>query len=135
MNVEFTGRISKIGELQNIKENFSKVDLVIDVTENNYTNSYPVQALNDKTDYALAHKVGDLVNVKCNLIPSKPFKSNGGKEIQFLNLNLWFIKGAEESKASGKKATPTIDANEEFSSFPDTGFPDVKDDDSSDLPF
>ena len=134
MNVEFTGRISKIGELQNIKENFSKVDLVIDVTENNYTNSYPVQALNDKTDYALAHKVGDLVNVKCNLTASK-WKAANGDEKTFLNLNLWFIKGAEESKASGKKATPTIDANEEFSSFPDTGFPDVKDDPSNDLPF
>lgn len=126
MQVKFKGKISRIDEPISPKEGFTKIDFVVDVTENNFTKQFPIQAINDKVDYVQSFKVGDEADITCYLV-SQPWTSPKGETKIFLNLNLSFIKKISD-EAPREKVEPQkpLDPNEIFN---------VSGDDDDSLPF
>ena len=91
MNIEVKGQIVGINETEVKSEKFSKREFKVK-TEGQYPNTYKVQVTKDKCSLLDKFKVGDEVNVHCNLNgrdwtnPTTQIVSN------FISLDCWRIE-------------------------------------------
>lgn len=91
MNIEIKGRIVGINETIVVSDAFSKREFKV-ITTDQYPNTYKVQVTKDKCSLLDKFKVGDEVNVHCNLNgrdwtnPTTQIISN------FLTLDCWRIE-------------------------------------------
>ena len=91
MNIEIKGKIVGINDTIVVSESFSKREFKV-TTLDQYPNTYKVQVTKDKCSLLDKFKVGDEVNVHCNLNgrdwtnPTTQIVSN------FLTLDCWRIE-------------------------------------------
>lgn len=84
MDVTVKGTIKVIGQTQTFESGFSKRQLVV-VTEEQYPQEIPVDFLKDKATVLDKYKVGEVVEIGCNLLGNE----YNGK--YYLNLTGWKI--------------------------------------------
>jgi hypothetical protein len=89
--MEVKGKIVKIGQTEQVKENFSKRDLVVDISDNpTYPSPVKFEALKDKTSLLDNLKVGDNVEVSFNM-NGREWVDKTGKVSYFTTLSIWKI--------------------------------------------
>ena len=91
MNIEIKGKIVGINDTIVVSESFSKREFKV-ITTDQYPNTYKVQVTKDKCPLLDKFKIGDEVNVHCNLNgrdwtnPTTQIISN------FISLDCWRIE-------------------------------------------
>ena len=106
---EINGTIHSIGDTQQIKETFTKREIIVAVEDGNYTNHVTVQFTKDKCKELDSYKPGDVVTILFNL-GGRLYTSKDGIEKAFTNLNAW--------KISKQGASPIVDKTEAFDDVP-----------------
>ena len=106
MNNELTGIIKAIGQTQQISATFEKRELVIEVTEGEYSNVGVFEAVQDKCGVLDGFKVGQLVTVSFFWSGrTDPWTDKNGNERYFNSLKVASINAVSTS-ADPFKAPP-----------------------------
>lgn len=128
--MELTGKIEKIGKVQDISSSFKKREVVIR-TEEQYPQPLMIEFTQDKVDLPDACKVGDVVTVSIN-VRGREWTSPQGDVKYFTSLQGWRIQAAGQAKPSAPSASSSTPPN--FETPP--GKPDFSlDEQEDDLPF
>lgn len=127
MSFELQGRVHKIGDVQTIKNDFTKREFVVK-TDEQYPQLIPFELIKDKTSLIDGFKVGDAIKVSFDI---------RGREWQdrfFLNLSAWRVEQVGAPSAGGApQGAPQPPANAKAPTPPEIYDPgDAADDD---LPF
>jgi len=89
--MEVKGKIVKIGQAEQVKENFSKRDLIVDVSDNpTYPSPVKFEALKDKTSLLDNLKVGDNIEISFNM-NGREWVDKTGKVSYFTTLSIWKV--------------------------------------------
>jgi single-strand DNA-binding protein len=126
--MELTGKIEKIGDIQEISASFKKRELVIR-TEEQYPQPIMIEFVQDKTNLLDGYNLGDRVTVNIN-IRGREWTSPKGEVKYFVSLQGWRINADQAQQAEAPTSEPpSFDA-------PDAPAPDfsLKPEDD-DLPF
>ena len=67
IEVEITGRVEGIGELERITEKFAKRTILVMQEGERFNHCFPIDLLNKRAELADGVAIGDEVQVKCNL--------------------------------------------------------------------
>ena len=103
--MEVTGKIEKIGNVQEISASFKKREVVIR-TEEQYPQPLMIEFTQDKTNLTDGYKVGDSVTISINL-RGREWTSPKGEVKYFISLQGWRISGAQAPAASSApQSTP-----------------------------
>ncbi len=115
MALELTGRLYEKFPKQQIKENFSKREFVLEISEQGangmmYTNYAAFQLVNAQCDLIENFNLGDMVTVSFNVRGNKWEKDGQVKYIT--NLNAWRIQQANAAtglptQGAGQQSAPT----------------------------
>ena len=100
MKFELEGILIEKNEEQEISEKFKKLEFVIEVTENNFTEKIKFQLVNDKVDLLDKSNVGDTIKVHFNI------KGNKWKDNYFVNLQAWRIEPVSSGKVEQENNEP-----------------------------
>jgi len=102
MEYKATGKVIKVGDIQTFESGFKKMEYVIEVTDNGYTNNIQFEVVKDKADKAIEGiNVGDTVTASFNI------RSNESNGRYFTNLTCWRWNVDE------KAAPAPLDSDEE----------------------
>jgi single-strand DNA-binding protein len=126
--MELTGKIEKIGDIQEISASFKKRELVIR-TEEQYPQPIMIEFVQDKTNLLDGYNLGDRVTVNIN-IRGREWTSPKGEVKYFVSLQGWRINADQAQQTEAPTSEPpSFDA-------PDAPAPDfsLKPEDD-DLPF
>ncbi len=104
--MELTGKIEKIGNVQEISASFKKRELVIR-TEEQYPQPLMIEFTQDKTSLLDNQTIGTSVKVSVN-IRGREWTSPKGEVKYFISLQGWRIQGADmpEVPSAPKTAAP-----------------------------
>lgn len=94
--MELTGTIKAIGQTQQVNDNFSKREFVIEVKNGSYTDLVALQFVKDRTNKLDGYNIGDNIRVHFN-IQSKEYNGR-----YFTNLTAWGI-AKEQQEAQPTK--------------------------------
>lgn len=108
IEIELSGVVERVGELEKITENFSKRTVIVDQRDEKYNHTYAVEIPGKKAHIADDINVGDTVLVKCNL--SSRYWEKGDK--YFLSMDAWSIKVVAKNPQSG--AGQQVDPDEDL---------------------
>ncbi|MGF1565116.1 MAG: DUF3127 domain-containing protein [Flavobacteriales bacterium] len=128
MSFELQGRVHKIGDVQTIKNDFTKREFIVK-TDEQYPQFIPFELIKDKTSLIDAFKIGDPIKVSFDI---------RGREWQdrfFINLSAWRVEqvGAAPAAGGASQSAPQPPANAKAPTPPEIYDPgDAADDD---LPF
>ena len=127
MSFELQGRVHKIGDVQTIKNDFTKREFVVK-TDEQYPQFIPFELIKDKTSLIDGFKIGDAIKVSFDI---------RGREWQdrfFINLSAWRVEQVGAPSAGGApQGAPQPPANAKAPTPPEIYDPgDAADDD---LPF
>lgn len=129
--MDITGKIEKIGDVQNVSATFKKRELVVR-TEEQYPQPLMIEFTQDKTSLLDNYKLGDQVTVSIN-IRGREWKSPQGDMKYFVSLQGWRIGGVE---AQQKNTSVQTSVSAPTQSFDAPGTPDFSLDQlDDDLPF
>jgi hypothetical protein len=87
--VNIIGNVSQIGELQVVSEKFVKQEVIIKTVEER-PQFYPIEFVQDNTDFVADLAVGQSVNITCNL-EGREYTNATGKYNVFIGLKGWKI--------------------------------------------
>jgi hypothetical protein len=110
MQVEISGKVMKVGDVQEFGKGFSKRELVMEIEPGDHPQSIPIEFVKDKADLLDDIEAGDTVTVKTDLRGS--YWEKGDR--YFLSLSGWQLskdKAAAKVEASGGKKK---EATEDF---------------------
>ncbi len=126
--MELTGKIEKIGNVQEISASFKKRELVIR-TEEQYPQPIMIEFVQDKTNLLDGFNLGDRVTVNIN-IRGREWTSPQGDVKYFVSLQGWRINADQPQQGEQPSSEPpSFDA-------PDAPAPDFSlDPQDDDLPF
>lgn len=99
MSFEIEGKVYKIGDVQTLKNDFTKRDFVVE-TQEQYPQKVNFELVKDKTAIADRFSVGQQVKVSFNIRGSE---WNGRF---FVNLSAWKIEAMTEAQGGGGSSTP-----------------------------
>ena len=127
--MELTGKIEKIGKVQEISASFKKRELVIR-TEEQYPQPLMIEFTQDKTDLLNGVNVGDRVTVSINIRGREWRRSPQDEMKYFVSLQGWRIQGSQPTQEQPSSApSASFDA-------PENAAPDFSlDPHDEDLPF
>lgn len=108
IEIELSGVVERVGELEQITEKFSKRTVIVKQTDETYNHTYAVEIPGKKAHIADDINVGDTVLVKCNL--SSRYWEKGDK--YFLSMDAWSIKVVVKNPQSG--AGQQVDPDEDL---------------------
>tara|TARA_R100001244_G_scaffold86809_2_gene66207 strand:- start:6715 stop:7059 length:345 start_codon:yes stop_codon:yes gene_type:complete len=93
MSYELTGKVIKIGEIQTFKNDFTKVDVIIEVVSGDYTNPIKLE-----TYKKVAARVVESLNVGDEITAQFSLKGSEYNEKYYTNLTLykWDVISASE---------------------------------------
>lgn len=135
-NIELTGTITKIGDIQTFASGFQKRELIL-TTQEQYPQPIAIEFLQDKVDLPDAHKVGDTVTVGIN-IRGRSWTSPQGETKYFNSIVGWKIIAnttAESTQTNQQASTETETSKTKIpTATADQAFGDDEED-SGDLPF
>lgn len=126
--MELTGKIEKIGNVQEISASFKKRELVIR-TEEQYPQPLLIEFTQDKTDLLNNFNLGDRVSVSINIRGREWRRSPQDEMKYFVSLQGWRIQADQPQAEQQGNEPPSFEMPE--SSTPDFSL-DPQDDD---LPF
>jgi len=121
--MEITGKIKKIGQIQEFAKGFTKRDLVV-TTKDEYPQNILVEFVKDKCRLLDTYKIGDYVKVSINL-RGREWKNKDNEVKYFNSIQGWKIE-------KNKEEVTLQDQNQDRESYP------VPKDDkqlANDLPF
>lgn len=110
MSLEVTGRLHTVFPTQQIKDNFSKREFVIEITEESpsgmvFTNYASFQLVNQSCTMVDPYSQGDLIRVNFNIRGNRWERDGQVKYIT--NLNAWRISPATVGAAPQQPAAPS----------------------------
>jgi len=108
MSLEVTGKLHEIYPVQQIKENFSKREFVLELTDESpsgmvFTNYASFQLVNNNCSVMDQFQVGDSVKVNFNIRGNRWERDGNVKYIT--NLNAWRVERAQAD--GGQQASPS----------------------------
>ncbi|MFK8056393.1 MAG: DUF3127 domain-containing protein [Saprospiraceae bacterium] len=125
MSYDFTGKLHRIFDEQQIKDTFRKREFVIEKTDGQYPNFIKFELIQDRCSLLDAYNEGDEVTVSFDL------RGREWQDKYFTNLHAWRIQGA-----TGGAAAPAPAAAAAPAAFPSEEPPAFAADKSKDdLPF
>jgi hypothetical protein len=138
MSLEVTGKLHEIYPTQQIKENFSKREFVIEITDESpsgmvFTNYAAFQLINNNCSVIDQFHVGDNIKVNFNIRGNRWERDGNVKYIT--NLNAWRVERAQEGNqqpAAPAYQQPQQQGGSQAQSQP---FQNNQGGDDSDLPF
>jgi hypothetical protein len=123
MSYDFTGKLHRIFDEQQIKDTFRKREFVVEKTDGQYPNFIKFELIQDRCSLLDAYNEGDEVTVSFDL------RGREWQDKYFTNLHAWRIQGA----ASGGQAPPAAPAAASMPSEEPPAF--AADKSKDDLPF
>ena len=152
MSLEVTGKLHEVFETQQIKENFSKREFVLELTDESpsgmvFTNYAAFQLINNQTTVIDQFQLGEQVKVSFNIRGNRWEKD--GQVRYITNLNAWRV---ERGSVGNQQAAPQNQNYAQTGGFNQSqpqqqapqqqappqqtgGFPPNNPDDGTDLPF
>lgn len=113
MALEITGKITEIGQLQQITERFSKREFVLDISEEKdgtvYQNYAKMQVTNKNCDKLDSFRIGDTVKVSFNVRGNRWEKD--GKVNYINSLDAWRLEMVQENTSVNVVNSPGIGAD------------------------
>lgn len=123
--MEVTGKIEKMGKVQEISASFKKREVVIR-TEEQYPQPLMIEFTQDKVSLPENYKIGDSVTISIN-IRGREWTSPQGQVKYFTSLQGWRIQGTQAEAPVANTPPPSFDT---------PGTPDFSlDQEEDDLPF
>lgn len=110
MNVEITGTVQLIGDVEQVTDKFSKRDIIVQIDEaSQYPQLCKVQFSNVNVDKLNGIDVGDEVRITADIRSSKLFFNQKlGRDDCFTNLNGWKVELVRRSRnATQSNANPS----------------------------
>lgn len=104
--MEYTGKIVRIGQTQQVSEKFKKLEFVVTDGSESYSQNIQFELHQDRCDLIDKFKEGDEVNVKFNL-RGKDWQNPQGQIKTFNTLQAWAIIKLEDEKFQGETLLPT----------------------------
>tara|TARA_R110002020_G_scaffold454636_1_gene670502 strand:- start:448 stop:777 length:330 start_codon:yes stop_codon:yes gene_type:complete len=102
MSYELTGKVIKIGEMQTFKNDFTKVEVVIEVVNGDYTDPIKVETFKKvATRVVESLNVGDEINATFSLKGSE----YNGRYYTNLSMYKWETISSGESEATQESST------------------------------
>ena len=89
-NIELTGTLIEKGEVVVKSETYRVRESVVEVAGEKYSNFFKFQLSNDRCAKIDSAKVGDTIELKCNLVGRKWEKD--GKTSYFTTIEAWYVK-------------------------------------------
>lgn len=90
MNVTIKGNVKYISEVQTVgSKNFQKRNVIVEETEGDYPNTYPVEFSGKNVEKADNLKVGDFAVLECNL-NGRAWEKDG-KPTAFASIQCWKV--------------------------------------------
>lgn len=108
MSFEFTGKIVRIGETEQVSDKFKKRSFVVTDGRDQYPQNIQFELHQDKTDIIDVFKVGDEAKVKFNL-RGRDWTDKEGAVKTFNTLQCWALLKLEGEKFKGETLTPSED--------------------------
>lgn len=147
MSLEVTGKLHEVFPTQQIKENFSKREFVLELTDESpsgmvFTNFASFQLINNQTSVIDQFQVGEQVKVSFNIRGNRWEKDGQVKYIT--NLNAWRVErpnvGTQQQSAQSYAQTGSVQQNQpqqqqQQNQPQQGGFPQSNQDEGTDLPF
>lgn len=124
MSYDFTGKLHRIFDEQQIKDTFRKREFVVEKTDGQYPNFIKFELIQDRCSLLDAYNEGDEVTVSFDL------RGREWQDKYFTNLHAWRIQGAG---TGASQAAPAPAASAAFPSEEPPAFAEDKSKD--DLPF
>lgn len=106
--MEYTGRIVRIGQTQQVSEKFSKREFVVTDGAASYPQNIQFELHQDRCDLIDKFKEGDEVNIKFNL-KGRDWQNPQGQIKTFNTLQAWAVVKVEGDKFKGESLVPTPD--------------------------
>jgi len=108
MSLEVTGKLHEIYPTQQIKENFSKREFVVEITDESpsgmvFTNYASFQLINNNCAVIDQFHVGDNIKVNFNIRGNRWERDGNVKYIT--NLNAWRVERAQEGSQQAASAS------------------------------
>mgnify|MGYP003635541622 CR=1 FL=1 len=108
-NLQFTGTIHKINDVQQISDTFSKREFVVTDGDDKYPKFINFELIKDNVDLLGTFKVGDSITVSFNLDGRSWINPKTNEERFFNSLKAWKIEaGAESAKFVAPKPTKKV---------------------------
>jgi len=122
MSLEVTGKLHEIYPTQQIKENFSKREFVLELTDESpsgmvFTNYASFQLVNNNCPVIDQFQVGDTIKVNFNIRGNRWERDGNVKYIT--NLNAWRVERAQTD--GGQQAAPPSNAYQQSPQQPQGG--------------
>lgn len=147
MSLEVTGKLHEIFQTQQIKENFSKREFVVEITDESpsgmvFTNYASFQLINNQTPVIDQFQLGEQVKVSFNIRGNRWEKDGQARYIT--NLNAWRVERATVGTQQQAPQNPNYQQPGGYSQPQQQqqapqqqqgGFPPNNPDDGTDLPF
>lgn len=146
-SITLTGQIVSVSEAKAVTEKMTKRTVVIehfDETDRDrrYPNLFQAEAINDKTDLLDDFGAGQTVTLHCNL-NGREWTNPQGEAKYFTSLRLWRIEAGAGAPAAAQQPAPwsgPADASAAPKAAPKPApqpvhTPEVRNEDTSDLPF
>ena len=114
MKIELTGKVIKVGAVQEFASGFKKREIVLEIESGEYPNCVPVEAIKDKCEYLDKYKPGDMV--ECSAFLNGSYYEKGDR--YFLALRLSYIKAVEGGSQSANQPAGPASAGDESEDLP-----------------
>lgn len=98
MSYDFTGKLHRIFDEQQIKDTFRKREFVVEKTDGQYPNFIKFELIQDRCSLLDAYNEGDEVTVSFDL------RGREWQDKYFTNLHAWRIQGAGSGQAAAAPA-------------------------------
>ena len=100
MSYDFTGKLHRIFDEQQIKDTFRKREFVVEKTDGQYPNFIKFELIQDRCSLLDAYNEGDEVTVSFDL------RGRERQDKYFTNLHAWSISPANGAQANANSAAP-----------------------------
>lgn len=104
-NLQFTGTIHKINDVQQISDTFSKREFVVTDENDKYPKFINFELIKDNVDLLGTFKVGDSVTVSFNLDGRSWVNPKTNEERFFNSLKAWRIEAGAVKQLTAPKTT------------------------------
>lgn len=110
--MEYSGRIVRIGQTQQVSEKFKKLEFVVTDGAASYPQNIQFELHQDRCDLIDKFEEGDEVNIKFNL-KGRDWTNPQGQVKTFNTLQAWAIVKIESDKFQGESLIPDPDRDQD----------------------
>jgi len=108
-----TGILCHISDVQKISDTFKKVDIAVEIPDDNYPQFIALQLVNDKCSLLANYKKGSHVVIHYNL-QGRKWDSPTGETKYFNTLTAWKIESLGQAPQNDEQNNPGLEEEEAF---------------------